>query len=455
MGSRQRIGFVALAAVVLVGGVRWVASDENATTVRSGGAVPALAEGQSGNGASAGEAADNQPDGPPSSAGNGADPGPSIGPPDQVGGRPGNHGEVIAAGRRPPTTTTTGAPGTPPSTDPELPSSSPTTTFPPNPGSGEQRPNPPGNGNPPTTGPPTTTTTARRGPGPGPGPDPGHERLVYIRESQANPSDADLFIGDLEGRHEKRLTSGPDRDQFPAWSPDGSTIAFNRITASGSDELWSIRADGTGLRQLTFSGAGAKHEPVWSPDGRFLVYTAAYFNPTRVWLEVLDLATGGMTKITQGVMDGQPVWSPDGKTIVYTARSADGEDDDLFSVKPDGSDRRALTSAPFDHSHESYRAFGWSADGSWLLVYNQRPAEGFIITLQADGSDRRQILSDRATPPGSGGAGTLGFLTWSPDGQVIVFNGYNGLYAVNTDGSGHRRLDPPDVARHMAFWQPR
>ena len=36
-----------------------------------------------------------------------------------------------------------------------------------------------------------------------------------------------------------------------------------------------------------------------------------------------------------------------------------------------------------------------------------------------------------------------------------MFNGYNGLYAVNTDGSGHRRLDPPDVARHMADWQPR
>jgi hypothetical protein len=450
VGGRRRIGCAVLATLVLISGVWWAAADEDATTVRVGGDVPALAEGQSGSGAAAREAADDPLGGPPPAADGAADG--RNGPATSEGDRPGNDGEVIAAGRRPPTTTTTGRPGTPPSTDPDFPSASTTTTFPPPPGNGDRRPDPPGNGNPPTTGPPTTTTTAR----PGPDPDPRHERLVYIRESLANPSDADLFIGDLEGRHEIRLTSGPDRDQFPAWSPDGSTIAFNRITGGGSDELWSIRADGTGLRQLTFSGAGAKREPVWSPDGRFLAFTAAYFNPTRVWLEILDLASGGMTKISQGPMDGQPVWSPDGKTIVYTARSINGEDDDLFSVKPDGSDRRGLTSAPFDHSHESYRAFGWSADGSRLLVYNQRPAEGFIIRLRADGSDRRQILSDRATPPGGAhGAGTLGFLTWSPDEQMIVFNGYNGLYAVDTDGSGHRRLDPPDVARHMADWQPR
>ena len=453
MGSRQRIGCALLASFVLIGGVWWAASDEGTTTVRSGGHVPALGQGMSGNGAPAGEAADSSPGGPPSPAGNGAADGHNGSPtPESTG--PGNHGEVIAAGRRPPTTTTTGGPGTPPSTDPEFPSSYPSTTAP-WPGNPDRRPpTPPGTGQPPTTGPPTTTTTT----GPGHGPHPGTgERLVYTRDvSETDPADTDLFVGDLDGTPEQRLTSGPDRDQFPAWSPDGETIAFNRITRGGSDELWSIRADGTGLRQLTSSGAGAKHEPAWSPDGRYLAFTAAYFNPTRVWIEVLDLATGHMTKITPGIMDGQPLWSPDGKTIVYTARSADGEDDDLFSVKPDGTDLRALTAAPFDHSHESYRAFGWSADGSRLLVYNQRPAEGFIITLRADGSDRRQILSDRATPPGPPqGSGTLNFLTWSPDEQTIVFNGYNGLYAVNADGSGHRRLDPPDVARHMAKWQPR
>ena len=456
MGSRQRIGCAVLAIFVVIGGVWWAASDNGATTVRAGGDVPALGQGQSGIGASAGESADHQPGGPPSSAGDGAAVGPN-GPPGQDRDRPPNHGEVIAAGRRPPTTTTSG-PTTPPSTDPELPSSSTTTTL--GNGNGNGNGNGTGNGNgdgnghPPTSS--TSTTTTTTGPGPGPDPDTGRERLVYARElSPTNPADADLDIGNLVGGNEKQLTSGPDRDQFPAWSPDGSTIAFNRITVGGSDELWSIRPNGTGLRQLTFSGAGAKHEPVWSPDGRYLAFTAAYFNPTRVWIEVLDLATGGMTKITQGPMDGNPLWSPDGKTIVYTARSSDGEDDDLYSVKPDGTDRRTLTQAPFDHSHEVYRAFGWSADGTRLLVYNQRPAEGFIITLRADGSDRHEILSDRATPPGAGGSGTLGFLTWSPDEQMIVFNGYNGLYAVNADGSGHRRLDPPDVARHMAKWQPR
>lgn len=125
--------------------------------------------------------------------------------------------------------------------------------------------------------------------------------------SATDPADTDLFIGDLEGHHEKQLTSGPDRDQFPAWSPDGSTIAFSRVTVGGSDELWSIRANGSGLRRLTFSGTGAKHDPAWSRDGRFLAFTAAYFHPTRVWIEVLDLETGGMRAVSEGPMDGEPL----------------------------------------------------------------------------------------------------------------------------------------------------
>ena len=171
-----------------------------------------------------------------------------------------------------------------------------------------------------------------------------------------------------------------------------------------------------------------------------------------VWIEVLDLATGQMTKITPGLMDGQPLWSPDGTTIVYTARSANGEDDDLFAVSPNGTDRRALTAAPLDYESERYSAYGWSADGSRLLVYYQHPEEGHIITLRPDGTGRQDILSDRTPAPGQGGSGTLGFLSWSPDERMIVFNSGGNLRAVNTDGSGLRLLDPPVVAR-AATWR--
>ncbi|HEV8627362.1 MAG TPA: hypothetical protein VG034_23225 [Acidimicrobiia bacterium] len=440
-----------LAAVVLVGGAWWAASDDDVTTVRVGGDVGALADGPSANGAPAGWAANDQPGGPLASAGTGpaAD---RNGPPQPEGGPPGHNGDVIAAGRRPPTTTTTTASEGTPTTDPDSTTSSTIPTLPPTTGPTGGGPTPPSTGHPgggpPTTSTSTTTTTSRPGPGP--------ERfLAYTRVvSQTDPADTDLFVGDLEGRHERRLTSGPDSDQFPAWSPDGSTIAFTRVTLGGSTELWSIRADGSGLRQLTFSGAGAKHEPAWSPDGRFLAFTAAYFNPTRVWIEVLDLATGRMTPVTTGPMDGQPLWSPDGTTIVYTARSANGEDDDLFAVNRDGTGRRSITAAPFDYESERYAAYGWSADGSRLLVYYQHPEEGHIITLRPDGTGRQDILSDRVPAPGQQGSGTLQFLTWSPDERMIVFNSYNGLRAVNTDGSGLRLLDPPDGGRYMADWQP-
>ena len=349
---------------------------------------------------------------------------------------------MIAAGRRPTTTTTAGTPGTTPTTDPDSTPSPTAPNWPPTTGS-TGRPTPPGTGHPggglPTTGTSTTTSTSR----PGPGPDKGPDRfLVYIREaSPTDPADSDLFIGDLDGRHERQVTIGPDRDQFPAWSPDGSTIAFNRITRGGSDELWSIRADGSGLRQLTFSGAGAKHEPTWSPDGRFLAYTAAYFNPTRVWLEVLDLATGQMTKITPGVMDGQPLWSPTAhdpstRPVRPTATTTTTFSPSTQTDRTPGHHRRAVRSQA-----RALHRLRWSADGSRLLVYDQGSDNGHIITLRPDG--RAATRSSRPvspTGPPQGSARCSSYVVARR--AMIVFNGYNGLYPSHRR-LGHRRLDRP------------
>ena len=445
---RRRIGCFFLGVAVLAGGAWWVSSERDVTTVRVGGEVAALGDRPSVNGAAGADPAGNGHAGGPSSPAETGPPAGRNGPRPPEGGPDVGVGVAIGVGRRP-TTTTTGAPATSttratgPATTTSIWASTTTTTAE-YPTTSTSRP--------PTVTTATTATTSRPTPGP---PDARRGQLVYSRDvSQSDPADTDLFIGDLEGRHERRLTSGPDADRFPAWSPDGSTIAFTRFTPTDGGELWLVRPDGSGLRQLTHAGAGSKQQPAWSPDGRFLAFTAAYFHPTRVWIEVLDLSTGRMTAVSEGPMDGQPLWSPDGTTIVYTRRSDTGEDDDLFAVNRDGTGRRAITAAPLDYAYERYGAYGWSADGSRLLVYYSRPEVGHIITLRPDGTGRQDVLNDRDTLPGEG-SGTLQFLTWSPDERAIVFNGYAGLRIVNTDGSGLRQLDPPDARRYMADWQPR
>jgi TolB protein len=81
------------------------------------------------------------------------------------------------------------------------------------------------------------------------------------------------------------LTS--DWDNFPAWSPRGDRIAFTSVR-TGDVEVYTIRPDGSGLRQLTHDLSNNGH-PTWSPDGRSIFFTSSRTG----WKDELLLAAQG------------------------------------------------------------------------------------------------------------------------------------------------------------------
>ena len=281
-----------------------------------------------------------------------------------------------------------------------------------------------------------------------------------MRQVQQDPPyDMDLFTATLDGRDERRLTAGPARDQYPAWSPDGGTIAFTR-SVDGQDELWVMNPDGTGQRAVTAGGAAVKRWPAWSPDGRYLAYQSGVWSAP-YWtlrIAVVEVRTGAITHVTAGPDDRFPSFSPDGTRIAFDGRSGNDDSDfDVFIVNRDGSGLRNVTRAPRDYSGEAYEYPQWNAAGTRLLVYYQRPEGGTILTMDLQGGDRRAITTDNARPPGGPTcAGTLQYPSWSPDEDAVVFNGCDGLRVVNADGTGLRRLDPGPVAerRYQADWRP-
>ena len=100
---------------------------------------------------------------------------------------------------------------------------------------------------------------------------PDGARIVYSRKSGENG--ADLFVADSDGKNERRLTS--DKDVYngsPVFSPDGRSIAFYADDGTNS-ALVIMNGDGTGRR--TVLAEGKNWYPRWSPDGVWLVYTAA------------------------------------------------------------------------------------------------------------------------------------------------------------------------------------
>lgn len=83
--------------------------------------------------------------------------------------------------------------------------------------------------------------------------------------------DPEIWIADTTGENQRRLTSNDRYDTAPAWSPDGTTIAWaSQISGKGYSDMWLMNSDGTNQRCLI---SRAKN-PDWSPDSQKLIFVA-------------------------------------------------------------------------------------------------------------------------------------------------------------------------------------
>lgn len=234
---------------------------------------------------------------------------------------------------------------------------------------------------------------------------------------------SDVFIVSADGSGLRRLTHTGDAWN-PAWSPDGSEIVFARarsyvsvarqtegITAS----MWSVRPEGSGLRQLAPTVAGQDDQPgSFSPDGRWLAFTRTEPSPPVGLLPntstvfVLELASGRVRKLASQASD--PAFSPDGKWIALTStRDHDGthvasEDatayaGDLYLVDLTGKHWRRLTyTRDLDEEYPSF-----SPDGERIAyvrvdsIDSARASDNYhhtIYEINADGSCPTRLRDD-------------------------------------------------------------
>jgi Tol biopolymer transport system component len=148
--------------------------------------------------------------------------------------------------------------------------------------------------------------------------------------------------------------------QHLAWSPDGRKLAFESNGALDSSDavirstnIWIASADGSRAIPLTGNQRGREDDPAWSPDGSKL----AFSSNGNIWVINAD-GSGAwpLTTLTAGVSSGSPAWSPDGKMIAYFSdRALDGSNtqapdkcrpyrcSNLWMMQADGNDNRPLT----------------------------------------------------------------------------------------------------------------
>ena len=243
------------------------------------------------------------------------------------------------------------------------------------------------------------------------------EKIAYVKQS--GNGKLGLYVADATGENQRKLTDDVASDR-PAWSPDGSQIAF----ISKEHFLYVINvADGE--RQLL--SRWTSWHASWSPDGHKLVIMG-----DRLSLRIFDLKAGTETEIPGTGLGNSPAWSPDGKQITF--RDSQDGNWDIRLIDIDGRNPRWLVEAPTEERYPT-----WSPDGSKLAFssLDKRESQIFVMDFARNNKIRQlTALPFTAQAP-----------IWSPDGKQIAFSGKNaqsvrGIYVVSAEGGKPELLIP-------------
>ncbi|MGB9093078.1 MAG: Tol-Pal system beta propeller repeat protein TolB [Gallionella sp.] len=261
-------------------------------------------------------------------------------------------------------------------------------------------------------------------------------RIAYVnRESKKHYK---LIVADSDGYNEQSVLEQSEPVMSPAWSPDGSHLAY--VSFETGHAVVYVQSLYTRQRVVLADFRGSNSAPAWSPDGKQLAIALGRDGSTQLYLVKPD--GSGLRRITfSGAIDTEPDFSPDGQTLLFT--SDRGGSPQIYSIPVAGGPDQRLTFGDGNNFSPHY-----SPDGKGF-VYTHFIGGKFYIATQDFQTGQVEILTQGGWEKNP---------SFAPNGKLILFaseaRGRGILATVSSDGRVQEHMFTQSGDAREPVWGP-
>ncbi|MFL5767526.1 MAG: TolB family protein [Actinomycetota bacterium] len=259
-----------------------------------------------------------------------------------------------------------------------------------------------------------------------------------------------IFAINADGTGEQQLTFGTSSDSQPAWSPDGTRLAFVRCCPHGVHQIYVMDVAHGGAPVNVSTSSRNQTAPAWGPNGVRIVFVSS----GGIW----RMSADGENQVNispNGVRDADPTWSTS-NSIAFVRCCPNDAKQTVWTMRPDGTHQQQYIT--LDDGDESASAPDWAPDAT-QVAFSATYTGGQSAGLYDGNADGYGFWASQAHECSTDGSCTVNTdPSYSPDGTMVAFDGYDAnlpsakIYVLQTcDCAGPATLL---VKGHDPAWQP-